>query len=276
MPAMADDHLGAGQFYGDAVAPFALSGAVLTEIRHASARRLPRHSHELAYFCLLLDGDYAEDIGRRAIRYDAMTLVYHPPAASHRDEIGPRGGRFFSVEVGQGWLERLGGYAPPPDVSVSVAGGDLVWLAARLYREYRSRDAVSPLAAEGLVLEMLAGAARAPRRMRAPAWLARAAELLVEEPAGGVTLDRLATEAGVHPAHFAKVFRRVYGRSVGDYAREERVRRACVRLADPRASLADVALAAGFADQSHFTRVFRRVTGTTPGAYRATLVDRSS
>src|SRR5262249_7728214 len=108
-----------------------------------------------------------------------------------------------------------------------------------------------------------------PRTAQPPAWLARAAELLVEEPAGGLTLDRLAAEAGVHPAHFAKVFRRVYGRSVGDYAREARVRRACARLAEPRLAPAGV----GVADQSHFTRVFRRVTGTTPGAYRSALGD---
>jgi len=35
--------------------------------------------------------------------------------------------------------------------------------------------------------------------------------------------------------------------------------------------LADIALDAGFADQSHFTRVFKQITGTTPGAYRSLL-----
>jgi AraC-like DNA-binding protein len=34
--------------------------------------------------------------------------------------------------------------------------------------------------------------------------------------------------------------------------------------------LADVALLAGFADQSHFTRVFKRQLGLTPATYRKT------
>jgi AraC-like DNA-binding protein len=39
----------------------------------------------------------------------------------------------------------------------------------------------------------------------------------------------------------------------------------------PEIDLAEVALAAGFADQSHFTRVFKNVTGITPGVYRQML-----
>ena len=35
--------------------------------------------------------------------------------------------------------------------------------------------------------------------------------------------------------------------------------------------LADIALAAGFYDQSHFTHAFRVVTGSTPARYRAGL-----
>lgn len=33
-------------------------------------------------------------------------------------------------------------------------------------------------------------------------------------------------------------------------------------------SLAEIALACGFADQSHFTRAFARLVGMTPGAWR--------
>jgi AraC-like DNA-binding protein len=33
----------------------------------------------------------------------------------------------------------------------------------------------------------------------------------------------------------------------------------------------DLALEAGFADQSHCTRVFRRLVGVPPGAFRETL-----
>jgi AraC family transcriptional regulator len=53
--------------------------------------------------------------------------------------------------------------------------------------------------------------------------------------------------------------------------RQLRLDFACAQLTSGRHSLAAIAQAAGFADQSHFTRVFRRRMGLTPGAYRAQL-----
>jgi len=43
------------------------------------------------------------------------------------------------------------------------------------------------------------------------------------------------------------------------------------KLDDPKLSLADIAIDAGFADQSHLTRNFKRFTGRTPGEYRTFL-----
>jgi AraC family transcriptional regulator len=47
-----------------------------------------------------------------------------------------------------------------------------------------------------------------------------------------------------------------------------RIEWATARLRDSRSSLSEIALSAGFADQSHFTRVFRRATGLTPARFR--------
>ena len=58
-------------------------------------------------------------------------------------------------------------------------------------------------------------------------------------------------------------------RELNELLQELRVRHVCERLADLEVPLADLALEAGFADQSHCTRVFKRLTGTTPGAWRA-------
>jgi AraC family transcriptional regulator len=72
----------------------------------------------------------------------------------------------------------------------------------------------------------------------------------------------------VHPAHLARAFRQHFRVPLGSYVRRLRLDWAASRLADSAESLANVAVAAGFADQSHLTRAFKRHTGHTPGAYR--------
>ncbi|HKY04166.1 MAG TPA: AraC family transcriptional regulator [Blastocatellia bacterium] len=273
-----DGYLGPGQAYGRIVNKQLLSGLVLSELRHEGPKKLPAHSHELAFFCLLLDGSYAEQFGRRTVVYKPYTIMFHPPAMTHRDEIGHAGGRFFQVEVQTSWLDRLREYSPIPDPSPELNGGELVWLATRLYREHREPRSCSPLIIEGLVLEMLALTARASgvAERRPPAWLARATELLNEEFSQTVTVNRVAAEVGVHPVHLARVFRQFHHQTIGEYVHRLQVKFVCEQLSNPGQTLAEVALAAGFADQSHFTRVFKQVTGMTPGAFRSALASQTA
>jgi AraC family transcriptional regulator len=267
-------YLRPGQFYGDVLERRRSAGFALSELRHTEGRRLPRHTHELAYFCLLLGGDYAEQLGRRRINYRPLSVMFHPPATTHRDEVGSRGGRFFNVEIEPALFERFSeSGARTPEPWADARGGELAWLAARLYREYRARDSASMLAAEGLVLEMLAETARprVPQEKRPPAWLARAAELLEAEFRRPLTVSEVAARVGVHPFHLSKVFRRFRRETVGDYVRRLRVTHACRLLSETGSTLAEVALEAGFSDQSHLTRVVRRATGMTPGRLRSAL-----
>jgi AraC family transcriptional regulator len=132
---------------------------------------------------------------------------------------------------------------------------------------------------EGLTLELLAESSRhdSVRIDRdPPPWLHRIRDLLHDQFAEGLSLDAVAAEGGIHPAHLARVFRRHCGCTVGDYMRRLKVEDACRRLATSEASLVVIALDAGFADQSHFAKIFKRQTGMTPAEYRRTVHPRKS
>jgi AraC family transcriptional regulator len=73
---------------------------------------------------------------------------------------------------------------------------------------------------------------------------------------------------GVHPAHLARVFRQQYGCTLGDYVRRLRVEFACRRMTTGDTPLVEIALAAGFADQSHFTKTFKSLVGITPAEFQ--------
>lgn len=259
-----------GQFYGEILRKRQGSGLILSELKHEAGRKLPSHSHELAYFCLLLNGDYWEQFGPKRITYKPLAVMFHPPGTTHIDEIGPGGGRFFSVEVKTEWIDRLRECLGGVDLDSSLHEGDLAWLAMRLYREHKQMDACSMLTIEGLVLEMLAivGRMRDIKEQNGPPWLSRVSEFLNSEFRNNFKVQDIAKEIGVHPFHLSRVFRTVHKQTIGEYVQKLRVTYACRLLALPDNDLATVALSAGFADQSHFTRVFKNLTGLTPGTFR--------
>lgn len=264
-----------GHFYGEITRKREASGLILSELKHETARKLPSHSHELAYFCLLLNGNYWEQLGRKRITYKPLTVMFHPPGMTHVDEIGPAGGRFFNVEVKTELMDRLRECLGRVDLDSSLHAGDLAWLAMRLYREHKEADACSVLTIEGLVLEMLAlvGRLKDTKLRDHPRWLSNAVDLLHAEFRSNLKVQDIANEIGVHPFHLSRVFRAVHRQTIGEYVHKLRVAYACKMLALPDCDLATVALSAGFADQSHFTKVFKSITGMTPGAFRQISTD---
>lgn len=88
----------------------------------------------------------------------------------------------------------------------------------------------------------------------------------LEQP---IDLRSMAAAAGLSTYHFARAFKQTEGVSPLEFVMLRRIERSKQLLLSSDASLAEVAVACGFADQSHFSRRFRQMTGATPGAYRA-------
>ncbi|MFL5527409.1 MAG: helix-turn-helix domain-containing protein [Gemmatimonadaceae bacterium] len=93
----------------------------------------------------------------------------------------------------------------------------------------------------------------------------RALELMDSHLGASVSVEFLAAEVALSPAHFARAFRETFGLPPHRYLLHLRLERARRLLDGEDASLSDVAQRAGFADQAHFTRLFKREYGVTPG-----------
>jgi AraC family transcriptional regulator len=99
-----------------------------------------------------------------------------------------------------------------------------------------------------------------------PAARRRALELIDAKLDARLTVETLAHEVGLSVAHFARAFKETLGRAPHQFLLSLRLERARRLLEAPGAELSQIALAAGFADQSHLTRLFKRQYGVTPGA----------
>lgn len=262
--------LKAGQFYGETAQALMTKDFRFTEKSYSHLAKLPYHAHELSHFCLVLAGGYREKIGAAFYQREPSALVFYPPDVSHAEEHFTEG-RHFLVEIDSGGLERVREYGARLNEPVALAGDASLWLAARMYREFRERDGFSGLALECLSNELLIAASRQrpqPSERQPPRWMRQVKEYLHESFTIPPSLGELAKSAGIHPTHLTRVFRQFERCTIGDYVRRVRIEQACRKILASNDSLVEIALETGFADQTHFTRSFKRVTGMTPTEFR--------
>lgn len=84
-----------------------------------------------------------------------------------------------------------------------------------------------------------------------------------------VSMTEMAAMVSLSATHFNQRFRALLRMSPSQYVLSRRVQHARQLLTETTQTMVEIAIAAGFYDQSHFTKRFRRVTGLTPTAYRS-------
>jgi AraC-like DNA-binding protein len=104
-----------------------------------------------------------------------------------------------------------------------------------------------------------------------PGAMRRVHEYVEAHVSENIELSMLATIADLSLYHFAREFKRSAGVTPHSYLVHKRVERAKDMLARTDYSLTEIALAAGFSDQSHLARHFRQIVGSTPREFRWAL-----
>jgi transcriptional regulator GlxA family with amidase domain len=93
-------------------------------------------------------------------------------------------------------------------------------------------------------------------------------EHIEQDYAARISLPDAATLAGLSRPQFHAVFKKATGMTLVDYLTQVRLRHAARLLRETDRSIAEIATAVGFADQSYFDRRFRRRFGRTPRQFR--------
>jgi AraC family transcriptional regulator len=246
-----------------------LSALTLTETLHAPGLRIPPHIHNDASICLTLTGQGIEIIDGLRIVTEPGGVILRAPKVIHSDEYRvPH--RSFMIELEDKWLRSCRNILSVFEGHRHFPSGAVSALALRVYHESGIKDGVAPIIVEGLMLELLGHACRSLIRapVRPPRWLTQARDLLHGRFNDSLNLVEIANLVGVHPTHLARTFKKHYRTTVGEYLRRLRLDWATRQLSQTEDSIAEIASAAGFYDQSHFSHLFKQHTGFTPAEFR--------
>lgn len=211
------------------------------EVRFNEPRKsFPRHHHLTAYAAVLIEGECEEagDHGRFSAR--PGDIFAHRPFEGHADRIGGQGAVFINIGL-RAELPAAFGRVRDLDAFVRACERDLSEGEWILHQQF------------------------IPNRPAAD-WPDLLARDLAKDT--GESLGAWAADHGLSPASVSRGFRLAYGTSPKRYRLEQMARKAALELLRRKDSLADVAVAAGFADQPHMTRTLSALFDLTPGALR--------
>ena len=246
----------------------AANGLRFDTVEYTRGHWSERHAHDIAYIDLVLSGGQNARLTGDEVCRPPGTLALMPVRGGHAMN-SVRDTRTFQVAILPSWegADRIfQGECSLVDL------GPTAWGITRMYAEFRRPDDLTALVLEGqfrAFLDEFCGSGENSEHRAT--WLPKAQEFVKTHALQGFTVSEMAAQIGVDPAHLMRSYLRRYGCTVGEDARKMRLVHACRLLVKEDHSLGEVAVLAGFADQSHLTRTCKQLTGLTPGEYRQSM-----
>jgi AraC-like DNA-binding protein len=171
-------------------------------------------------------------------------------------------------------------------VGVGHDDGIIRHIGASLQEGLRKPDEANQLFIDHMMLGLTAHVAQtygglqrtsAPARGGLAPWQAkRACERLESDLGGKLSLQKVAAELDLSVSHFSRAFRISIGLPPHQWLLHQRVKAAKQLMSVRDLPLTEVAMSAGFANQSHFTRVFSSIAGVSPAVWRREALGASS
>jgi AraC family transcriptional regulator len=236
---------------------------------HEAASVLERHSHDTPTICCVRYGRFTEYYPGKAVDCDARTLKVTPAGEPHWNRFDRCTTLGLRIDVDTGRFEGVPEIQRLLNERVFLSAGEFTPLTGQLVTELARGGALGALAAEGLLLELLARMAGLQDvRSRIPRWLREADDIVHERVREALSVEAVAGLVGVPATRLARAYRAEYGLTIAQKVRQLRLELAARELVKEDTNIARLAVELGFYDQSHFTNAFRSRFGVAPAAWR--------
>ncbi len=200
---------------------------------------IPIHRHHQAYAAVVLSGSYYEQSIDGMVHAHTNTIVYHPPWHLHKNTV-VHSGAVCNISLPNSAIDEWR----------TVFFDDVDSLLSSTPRKVFDEivDAYSANTSVGTI--------EPPRCI---------SELSMNEKFQFSNLEFLVTREHAH-----RTFKKYYGMTPGQYRRERQLQTS-LRLLSSNLSLAEIATASGFSDQSHMSRIAKSELGLPPSKIRRNI-----
>ena len=236
------------------------SGACIRRVIDPSHAVVGEHAHSWPMISLYVMGGYRNVTEQGEQVIGSPSMVFYRPGVAHRNVIGERGFEQIEIEFDPAWL---GASTLPSAGRVLRIGGACGALARQLAGACSARLPEADLRAS--MQQLLSIAHREPAE-HVHNWVDEVTARLQADPCRRI--GDIAHEVRRSAAWIGPAYRRSTGEGLQEAAARFRVERAAQLLRESNQSFSDIAVDAGFCDQSHMNRIFRRVLGRTPTEVR--------
>lgn len=226
-------------------------GAIFHLRHYGQSTGLDRHDY--AQWVLPLQGELQFELEGRGGRLDLLQGAFVAAGEAH-DQMahGPNG--FVIVDCGPGVLDDL--------------TQEHLWRQRWLHLPLSLRQRLAQVNGGGAMPGLLPELLRVFAPAGSGARLQGLCAAVHAEPGQGWPVARMAAFVGVSESRLHALFQREFGVSPQAWLSAGRLRWAKHALLTSAATISDIALAAGYSEQSALTRALRRETGLTPSAWR--------
>jgi AraC family transcriptional regulator len=205
-----------------------------------------------------------------------QTTATNPPAATDfpLDHLTKGGAKFLETARRKLDSDRGAADASPADLPLGYLASSLARLleTARYELEHDREAAKASLVTASSILQYEIERHSGAKRFRAgglTGWqIARVRAFIDKNLYRTIRNKDLSAVARRSPAHFSRSFKLTFGEPPHAYVVKRRLEKACHLMVTSSASLSEIALSAGFADQAHLSKLFRQAFHQSPANWR--------
>lgn len=257
-----------GKYYGNRNSEKSFNGVLLSQYKYTGITT-DWHYHENPYFMYVLQGNMKDCNAKVKTLCPSGSLMFNNWQEPHYGSKHSAEANGFHLEFDRTWFKNN-------DINlVLLEGSQLVQnpkvhlLFAKLYFEFILSDSYSTVSVEVLLLQICETLSNLKENNSNtnPTWITGLKELLHYDTSN-LSLQYLSEQLDVHPVHISRAAPKHLSMSLGEYIRQDKIKKAIPHLLDSNSSLTEITYKLGFSDQSHFNRVFKSHFNMSPSSYR--------